>query len=59
MSEKVLSCGVGINTQGNIDVKIGEDVYSFLPEDARTLANQIKRMVRQATGLTNRRKKRV
>ena len=55
--EQVRKCGVRINGIGLIELKIGDEIFGFAVKDARTFANQIKQMVRQATGLTNRRRK--
>lgn len=50
-------CGVRIGPSDTIEIKIGEDTFSFASADALTLANLIKKMVRQVTGLTRRKKK--
>lgn len=56
-AEKDRQCGTRMGDDGRIQVKIGNDVYGFAVCDALTLANQIKKLVRQATGLTNPRRK--
>lgn len=62
MIEQVRACGVRIGTLGDIELKIGDTVFGFAPEDARTFANQIKQMVKRVTRrkkLTLKDKKRV
>ena len=55
--EQVQKCGVRLSAFGLIELMIGDTIFAFHPQDARVFAGQIKQMCRQATGLTNSRRK--